>query len=845
MQRVSGALKRFFRLGRPPLSRTRFRSTLDSLLEGCQIIDRDWRYVYLNPAAARHGGRSPEELIGRTMMEAYPGIEETDLFVVLRRCMAGRRPEAIENEFVLPDGSRSWFELAIAPVAEGIFILSLDITKRKQAEAALQETQSRFNAFMDASPTLKWMKDEQGRFLYMNKAWRDVFELGQTALAGSTLFELVSDEMAARVADVESTVLREDRAVETIEDTEYPPGNKRSWNTIRFPFRGPSGGRLIGGVAIDITARKQAEAAVREARSRLEIVIENLEEGLIISDLEGNLLHWNAAATRMHGLAADADWAVASTYFASLFDLVALDGSVLPLGEWPLLRVLRGEAIRNLELRVCHRQGGFVRLLSYSGSVVRYDGDQALAFMTIRDVTDQRRAEEELRTTNERVRHLLEHSSAVMVALLVDHEVVTTQFITDNITRLLGFTPDEAMSPGWWPAHLHPEDRERAMADVGVAIRTGSSRIEYRLRHKDGSYRWIDDSLTVARQQRDGAVEVVAVLTDVTERRSAQDELRESERRFRDMLGNLELIAMMLDQEGCITYCNNHLLRLTGWTREELLGRDWIDTFVPPELRADLHKAFANLLGDQPLVWHYENEILTRSGKRLLVQWNNSVLRSSSGAVIGTASIGEDVTERKNLERQIIRNQRLESLGTLAGGIAHDLNNILMPIMMGATLLKRMEQGAPARKAINNIERSVKRGSDLVKQVLLFARGAETSRAAVDMRAITGELEAMVTSTFPKDVVLEVLLAPDLAPVTGDATQLMQVLLNLCVNARDAMPRGGHIAVTASNVLLTEEEARANGGQSGGMHVVFEVTDSGTGMPKEIYDSIFDPYFTT
>ncbi|HEX3581061.1 MAG TPA: response regulator [Thermoanaerobaculia bacterium] len=356
----------------------------------------------------------------------------------------------------------------------------------------------------------------------------------------------------------------------------------------------------------------------------------------------------------------------------------------------------------------------------------------------------------------------------------------------------------------------------------------------------------IDDSVGTAAPRPRMTIDSDDILKEYSERlvfkleqknielAATTDELRESERRFQSMLANLQLIAMTVDCDGRITYCNDHLLRLTGWTREELLGRGWFETFIPREIQDDIHQTFRALLADLPEAWHHENEITTRSGKRLMIQWNNTVLRSLGGEVIGAASIGEDVTERRSLEQQMLRAQRLESLGTLAGGIAHDLNNLLMPILMGVTLLKRFEISEPSRKAIENIERSVKRGSDLVKQVLLFARGAGTSRNAVQIADVVREIVSIAESTFPKNISFHISVPGDLKPVTGDTTQLTQVLLNLCVNARDAMPKGGQILISAVESEL-----------SAGPHVVLEVTDTGDGIPKENMDRIFDPFFTT
>src|SRR4029077_4727628 len=222
-----------------------------------------------------------------------------------------------------------------------------------------------------------------------------------------------------------------------------------------------------------------------------------------------------------------------------------------------------------------------------------------------------------------------------------------------------------------------------------------------------------------------------------------------------------------------------------------------------------------------------------------------SLMYSASGEVMGTASIAADITDRVRLEKQLLRAQRMESLGTLAGGIAHDLNNILLPILMGVTLLKRFDPNEPSRKAIENIERSVRRGSEMVKQVLLFARGTETSREQVQLADVVREIEAIVTSTFPKDITFEVTIAKDLGTVTGDVTQLTQVLLNLCVNARDAMPGGGRLSISMTDADISEREARMHGGSKGGRYVVLQVTDTGEGMTKEILDRIFEPFFTT
>jgi PAS domain S-box-containing protein len=250
----------------------RFRSALESLREGCQIIDREWRYLYVNPAAAKHGQSTVDALLGRTMMEAYPGIDATPTFAVLRECMENRMERALENIFELPDGSAGCFELVIQPVPEGLFILSLDITERKRAEMARRDTEARFNAFMDASPAMKWMKDENGRYTYLNKRVREIADADTDQWLGRNGSELFGAEQAELVREKDLQVIVRNEPIEIVERMQVR-GETRFWNTIRFPFTAPDGRRFVGGMAFDITALRETEEQLREATADLELKV--------------------------------------------------------------------------------------------------------------------------------------------------------------------------------------------------------------------------------------------------------------------------------------------------------------------------------------------------------------------------------------------------------------------------------------------------------------------------------------------------------------------------------------------------------------------------------------------
>jgi diguanylate cyclase (GGDEF)-like protein/PAS domain S-box-containing protein len=213
-------------------------------------------------------------------------------------------------------------------------------------------------------------------------------------------------------------------------------------------------------------------------------------------------------------------------------------------------------------------------------------------------------------------------------------------------------------NPDAWMEAIHPDDRESMREKYKNGMSAGTFEYEYRIVRPDGSIRWIKSRGFPVRDQSAKVVRIAGTATDITDGRLTTLELRESERRFSDLLGNVELVSIMLDHEARITYCNEYLLRMTGWTRAEVIGRDWFELFIPPE-RGEMKAAFADLLANSPDVWHHENEIVSRSGDRRLIRWNNSVLRSVAGDVIGTASIGEDITEQKRSELKIRRLNRV------------------------------------------------------------------------------------------------------------------------------------------------------------------------------------------
>jgi two-component system cell cycle sensor histidine kinase/response regulator CckA len=293
---------------------------------------------------------------------------------------------------------------------------------------------------------------------------------------------------------------------------------------------------------------------------------------------------------------------------------------------------------------------------------------------------------------------------------------------------------------------------------------------------------------------------------------------------------------------GEFLYANPSAEKLYGYKAEEFQRNASVsEIFSADGDAANSARAAALKTGE----WNGELRQQTRDGRIVIVASRWTLIRDEANQPKALLIISTDITEQKNLEAQFLRTQRMNTIGTLAGGMAHDLNNALAPILMGVQLLRRKSSDDEARDLLQLMETSTHRGVDMVRQVLLFARGRGGELQRVELGPLFKEMEKMIRETFPKNIFVESFLPRDLWPVQGNSTQMHQILLNLCVNARDAMPNGGKISFAADNVELSAKEAATIPDARGGEFVSILVSDTGTGMPPEVIAKIFEPFFTT
>jgi PAS domain S-box-containing protein len=339
---------------------------------------------------------------------------------------------------------------------------------------------------------------------------------------------------------------------------------------------------------------------------------------------------------------------------------------------------------------------------------------------------------------------------------------------------------------------------------------------------------------------------VFGVIQDITAHKRAEKALRVAEKTFRDLLETIQLVAIMLDCEGNIKFCNDYLLHLADWKKEEVLGRNWFDLFISHKEREEIRKVFASVINGETYHLHYENSIVARNGRELIISWNNTVLHDLEGNVTGTASIGIDITENKSLEAQLRQAQKMEAVGILAGGIAHDFNNILTAIMgYGHLVRNNLNDNDPMVANVDQILESADRGAQLTRSLLAFGRKQVLNPKPVDLNEIIKRFEAMVSRLIGEHIEVRTVLSNTEIIINADAVQIEQVLMNMATNAKDAMPNGGYFTIRTQLVEPDEAFAREHPDADLGMYALISVSDTGVGMAKESLENIFDPFFTT
>lgn len=414
---------------------------------------------------------------------------------------------------------------------------------------------------------------------------------------------------------------------------------------------------------------------------------------------------------------------------------------------------------------------------------------------------------------------------------------------SDSIGPLYGLPKGSSCPPH--PEFLqliYPEDRHICIQAVTKAIEEGKEfEIEYRVIWADESIHWLSCTGKVYYNQEGEPTKIIGTTRQISDYKEKEQKLSEQA-----ALLNIATDAIFVrDFQTDISFWNQGAEKIYGWSQAEVLHKKIHDIFYSKISQQEEETALQSTI--QVGTWQGELHKQTKSGEEIIVESRWTLMFDDNKQPISILIVDTDITDKKKLQEQFYRTQRLESIGTLAGGIAHDLNNILTPIVVASQLMKGKFAKNYDRhpQLLTTIENNARRGSDLVKQVLSFARGVKGERIIIQVKHLITEIIQVARETFSKSIEFRIHICDNLGTICGDSTQLHQVLMNLVVNARDAMPEGGLLTITAENIFVDQIHSRINVNAKEGYYVMITVTDTGMGMSSEILDRIFEPFFTT
>jgi two-component system, cell cycle sensor histidine kinase and response regulator CckA len=586
---------------------------------------------------------------------------------------------------------------------------------------------------------------------------------------------------------------------------------------------------------IDITARKRIE----ERLQWLSLAVEQSPTSVVMTDLEGNIEYVNQRFCEITGYRVE--------------EVRGRNARLLQSGNTPpaLYREMweaitagrswHGELLNRKKDGTLYWDAMWVYpIRDMQGLVTRF-----LALKE--DISDRKQAERTIRERDERLRQLTENIAEVVFVMDVQFE--ETLYISPAYERMWGRSCRSLYeAPRSFLEPIPPEDQEALVAHI-TRVRAGEDPgdVEFRVIQPDGQVRWALSHAVPVRNEKNEVYRIVGVVLDITRRKEAEASVVASEQRLRTLFETVNLIVLGLDTLGNVDYANPFLRKLTGYGRDEILGRSWFE-FLPAAQRTQAPEVFRvfreRLERDGSL--HHENALVTKAGEERLIAWNDTVSRDAEGRPTGTLSIGEDITERHQLEQQLRQAQKMESVGRLAGGVAHDFNNILTAIISYSDLVSEdLGPGHPSHGDVAEIRKAGDRAAALTRQLLALSRQQVLEPRVLDLNELVLNLEKMLHRLLGEDVHLITKLETSLGAVKADPGQLEQVIMNLAVNARDAMPNGGDLVLETANADLDSIYAATHTSVVPGHYVLLAVTDTGTGMDEVTKAHLFEPFFTT
>lgn len=705
---------------------------------------------------------------------------------------------------------------------------------RKKSEERLKESEQQFRLLIERSEDPIHVYQEN-RLVFVNPAWERAFGFSrQEALAEgfSLLATVAADSLGPyreRLALIEQN--------KPVPHNYELQGKHKCGSIMEFSVMSTelvwNGKPARLAVYRDITGLKRSQQELLKSERRYRQIFENANDMIFTLDLDANCTSVNNRVEAF-GYRSEEVLGRNLSEFMTAEDFKAAMERLRTM-------IFGGEAISSYETRLICKDGSS-RAVEVNSQIQYENGEIFGVHGIARDITERKQAEEQLRRSEEQYRQLVEGTNAVIIS--TDKRGVIT-YVNEAAAATLRRPVDQLLGT-MYLRYIHPDDRAHVHTTYSTQLLLAQQEtsLEFRYRSDIGALGWY--RFTVSLILEEGVVMGLSGIgQDITDRKRSEEQLH-----FQvNVLCNVRDVVIVTDMRGGITFWNDGATRCFGYTADEMVGRT-PSTLYPEQDQSALARHLEAIVQGEDYVDLWKGR--HKDGHTVWLDIKTTLMRDTLGNPIGFIGVAKDVTDRRQqeeerriLEAQLLQAQKLESLGTLAGGIAHDFNNIL-GIIVGHVGLIEGGQHDPARlaKSIEAVTNAVERGAQLTRQILTFARKADSAVQPVNVNGIIRELFQMMEQTFPKTVQLLFDTAQDNVVVLADANQIHQMMLNLCINARDAMPSGGLLSVATETVKSSHIRPLFPDIQEG-RYVHILVSDTGTGMDEETRKRIFEPFFTT
>lgn len=700
-------------------SEERNQALLRAIPDMMFLLDERGVFLDYSCAAPERLLAPPHQFLGQSIRDVLPAAVAERTLATMREVSRTGQVASFEYDLSVQGASRQ-FEARVSACGGDYFVIVRDITEERQVEIALRESDDRFTAFMQTMPLVAFIKDEQGRMLYVNRAFEEAFERPAAYFLGKDDAALWPPETARALRANDLQVLESDAPL-AVEETVDRPDGARHWISYKFPLRDARGRRYLGGSAMNITKLKEAERRLRESEERFRLIAETIDE-----------VFW-----------------------------------------------------------------------------------------------------------------------------MVDTDVQRVLYVSPSYERVWGRSRESLYAdPRSFLDAVHPEDRHAVLRTISERGQGRAFSHEYRVVHADGSVRWIwDRGFPVP-----GAApptHYVGVAQDITVRKLAEEQLRRSAA-FRETIIRTAAegvcLVLMLDQPPYVRFLlwNERMTALTGYTQDEINRLGWFEALHrdPAERERAMQRMWRMRAGEHLIAEEWT--ITRRDGEERTLAISTSLVDMDDGNRAVVAFM-QDISERlraeetrRRLESQLVQSQKMEAIGRLAGGVAHDFNNLLTVITgYSELLLNILPREDEARSAAQAISDASRQAAELTSQLLAFSRRTMLEPRVLDLNQVIQDSELLLRRLIGEDVALQTDLEEGIGAVRVDPGQIRQVLLNLVVNARDAMPRGGTISLRTRSLQVTEADAATRPGWVAGPHAVLSIRDTGCGMTPAEIARIFEPFYTT